>query len=68
MRFWFDEPLRLQAARVFQHTRLERVRAVWRRQFKGDRDESWSPDLAQLDALLDASTPATDAAPTTPRC
>lgn len=63
VRFWFDEPLRLQAARMFQHTRLARVRAVWPRQFKGDRDEPWSPDLARLDALLDASGPAIDAAP-----
>jgi len=62
-RFWFDEPLRLQAAKMFQKSRLERVRNLWRRQFNSSRDGSWNPDLSQLDALVAGSAKSIDAAP-----
>lgn len=62
VRFWFDEPLRLLAAKMFQKNRLDQVRKAWRQNFNSERDKSWSPDLAQLEALLDASARSVDAA------
>ena len=59
VRFWFDDRLRLQAAREFQQVRLRRVRQAWRDSRTLNR-ERWSPDLATLDALLDASSQAID--------
>jgi len=35
VRFWFREPLRLQAARSFQRTRLDGVRSGWRLMLPG---------------------------------
>jgi CRISPR-associated protein Cas1 len=57
VRFWFDDALRLQAAQAFQQTRLARVRRAWR-ESRALRQDRWSPDLAELDALLDASSQA----------
>lgn len=62
-RFWFDEPLRLHAGRIFQKGRLDRVRIFWRRQFNSSRDEPWNPDFVKLDALIDESLKSIDAAP-----
>jgi CRISPR-associated protein Cas1 len=55
--FWFDDALRLQAAQAFQQTRLARIRSSWRNQ-RQLKDEAWSPDLIELDKLLDASAQA----------
>lgn len=58
--FWFDEPLRLHAARMFQRSRLNRVRNFWRRQFNSNRNEPWNPDLVKLDLLIEGSLRAID--------
>lgn len=62
VRFWFREPLRLQAARSFQRTRLDKVRSGWRAISKAAGNECWNPDLAALDGLLDTSRSAIEAA------
>ena len=61
--FWFDESLRLRAAKAFQTSRLERVRSVWGPKFNNGREKFWNPEMAQLEVLLDASAKAIDAAP-----
>ncbi|MFD2111813.1 type I-F CRISPR-associated endonuclease Cas1f [Thiorhodococcus fuscus] len=61
-RFWFDDALRLKAAKTFQQTRLQRVRTQW----ASDRRLStagYAPDLDALDALLAQAGPAMEAAP-----
>lgn len=57
VRFWFDDALRLQAGQAFQQTRLARIRSAWH-DSRTFRQERWAPDLAELDALLDASSQA----------
>lgn len=59
-RFWFDDALRLQAAKRFQKARLRRLREQWtpRRQATAD----FEPDADALDTLLDQAEPAMQAA------
>ncbi|NML15976.1 type I-F CRISPR-associated endonuclease Cas1f [Azohydromonas caseinilytica] len=61
VRFWFDEPWRLAAAKLFQLARLERVSQHWTRS-RNLKDQGFTVDPAQLQALLDASRPAIEAA------
>lgn len=60
--FWFDDALRLQAAKAFQRLRIERARAHWKNS-RLLRDEGFEVDPAALDAALDAALQAIDHAP-----
>ncbi|HEX5784485.1 MAG TPA: type I-F CRISPR-associated endonuclease Cas1f [Burkholderiaceae bacterium] len=57
VRFWFDDALRLQAAREVQLTRLQRLGEQWRADSQRPAD-GFAPDMAALDTLLAASTQA----------
>lgn len=51
VKFWFDDSLRLEAAKAFQRARIERVRLHW----SGNRlrrDEGFEMDLVTLDTAL----------------
>ncbi|PXW94116.1 CRISPR-associated Cas1 family protein [Sphaerotilus hippei] len=61
VRFWFDDALRLEAAKTFQRLRLQRLRTQW----SGDRRlkaAGYEPDLQALEAALAQTAPAMDAA------
>lgn len=62
VRFWFDEKLRLEAARLIQRARLNKVREQWleNRQF---RDLGFAPDRKQLEAAVEQSLGAINSAP-----
>lgn len=62
VRFWFDDSLRLQAAKQFQRARLERLRQHWAGS-KALKEQGFAPDLASLDALILASAAAQAQAP-----
>jgi CRISPR-associated protein Cas1 len=62
VRFWFDDALRLRAARLFQAARLARIQQQWSR-LAAQRDSRFQPDLAALAACLAQSAPAMAAAP-----
>ncbi|MFT4267121.1 MAG: type I-F CRISPR-associated endonuclease Cas1f [Xenophilus sp.] len=54
VRFWFDDDLRLYAAKAFQRARAERLRAQWtHRQL---REAGFAADAARLDELLARTT------------
>lgn len=57
VRFWFDDALRLQAAREVQLMRLQRLGEQWLTDSKRAQD-SWGADVAALDALVKASAQA----------
>ena len=61
VRFWFDEHLRLAAARAFQQRRLDRIRQHWI-DGKSLRDQDFAPDAEPLNALLEQSGRAVAAA------
>jgi len=50
VRFWFDDDLRLRAAKAFQHARLQRLGEQWRQ--RALREAGFEPNLARLDELL----------------
>lgn len=56
VRFWFDDKLRLEAAKTFQLIRLERIKQCW--QHKVVIDEGFNVSFDQLVALLDKSNQA----------
>lgn len=62
VRFWFDDALRLQAAKQFQQARLLRLRQHWA-SAKGLKDQGFKPDLPTLDALVLSSATAQAQAP-----
>lgn len=62
VRFWFDDNLRLQAARAFQQARLRRLRQHWL-QSKLLIDQGFVMDAGPLDALLSQVLPAVESAP-----
>lgn len=62
VRFWFDDELRLAAARCFQLARMERLTEHWARS-KALKDQGFTADLSQLAALVQASTAAIRTAP-----
>ena len=62
VRFWFDDALRLAAARCFQLARMERLTEHWARS-KALKDWGFAADLSQLAALVQASTAAIRTAP-----
>lgn len=55
VRFWFDDGLRLAAAKEFQQIRLKRVRQQWH-SLSQLRDSPCAVDMTQLDALLKQSS------------
>jgi CRISPR-associated protein Cas1 len=55
VRFWFDDSLRLAAAKEFQQIRLQRVRQQWH-SLSQLRDSPCTVDMSQLDALLKQSS------------
>lgn len=50
VRFWFDDDLRLAAAKAFQRARAQRIRTQW--QQRALRDAGFAPEAARLDELL----------------
>jgi CRISPR-associated protein Cas1 len=62
VRFWFDDGLRLAAARLFQLARMERLTEHWGRS-KALKEQGFSFDLNALAALVEASTVAIRTAP-----
>ncbi|HIE53683.1 MAG TPA: type I-F CRISPR-associated endonuclease Cas1 [Chromatiaceae bacterium] len=57
-RFWFDDDKRLQAARMIQQARLERIRTAWLR-----RDAGIKVPAETLVSLLDATADRVEQAP-----
>lgn len=62
VRFWFDDALRLGAAKAFQQARLNRLRQHWTTS-KALREQGFAPDITDLDAALEATVPSLAAAP-----
>ena len=62
VRFWFDDALRLAAAKAFQIARLQRIGQQWSGN-RSLRDAGFVVDTAQLQPALDASTRAVAMAP-----
>jgi CRISPR-associated protein Cas1 len=60
-RFWFDDALRLDAAKSFQYGRIERLRRHWATS-RALQDQGFQPDLAELDANLDTMRPILEGA------
>ncbi|MBN8735374.1 MAG: type I-F CRISPR-associated endonuclease Cas1 [Xanthomonadales bacterium] len=60
-RFWFDDALRLTAAKAFQRTRAERIAGVW--QHPALREAGFTVDPARLDALLQRTRQQINLAP-----
>ncbi|MCU1718629.1 type I-F CRISPR-associated endonuclease Cas1f [Pseudomonas sp. 5P_3.1_Bac2] len=61
VRFWFDDALRLAAAKHFQRARLKRIRQSW--QSRALRDAGFNIDAAELERALDASLKTLDTLP-----
>lgn len=61
VRFWFDDDLRLAAAKEFQTIRLERIQQIWTANDRL-RDTSYTLDTMALAQLLKQSTVAVSAA------
>ncbi len=62
VRFWFDDALRLAAAKAFQQARLVRLRQEWSIARTRD-DSSFLPDAKQFEAALDTASSHFDSAP-----
>lgn len=62
VRFWFDDALRLVAAKAFQQARLRRIRQQWA-DSRALRDAGFTVDAAALQQSLDASARNVAAAP-----
>lgn len=62
VRFWFDDHLRLQAAKNFQRARLERIAFCWL-QSRELRDAGFIVSPDKLTALLGSTAKAVDSAP-----
>lgn len=57
VRFWFDDALRLSAAKAFQQARLDRVRQHWATS-KTLKEQGFQPDLDALDVALTSTARA----------
>ena len=62
VRFWFDDALRLAAAKAFQRARLQRLREQWCSK-RAARDGGFSVDASMLAAVLAPAAAAMDSAP-----
>lgn len=61
VRFWFEDELRLAAARSFQHARLGKLRTQWLNG-KGVSGQAFPVDASKLDSLLLAAAAGVDRA------
>ncbi len=61
VRFWFDDALRLQAAKSFQQARLTRIRQQWGS--RALKDRGFQPDLSALEEALASAARSMAAAP-----
>jgi CRISPR-associated protein Cas1 len=61
-RFWFDDSLRLGAAKAFQQARLARLRQQWTQNTRR-QEYPFLPDLNQLDEALASASASVTAAP-----
>ena len=61
VKFWFDDALRLQAAKAFQRLRIERVREYWHNN-RLLREDGFGADVPALDAALNQALQAIDRA------
>ena len=62
VRFWFDDSLRLAAAKAFQHARLQRIQMQWASN-RALREAGFVIDPAALHQALDASARRVEVAP-----
>ena len=62
VRFWFDDALRLAAARRFQLARMERLTEHWENS-KALKEQGFSVQLGVLRELVQVSTKAINTAP-----
>ncbi|WP_440225107.1 type I-F CRISPR-associated endonuclease Cas1f [Dokdonella sp. MW10] len=60
VRFWFDDDLRLAAAKAIQHARVDQLRKQWSHRHL--RDAGFAVDAARLDELLARTTRQIDTA------
>lgn len=60
VRFWFNDDLRLAAAKAFQHTRAQRIAEAWPQ--RALRDTGFAVDTKRLDELLARTHRAIDQA------
>lgn len=60
VRFWFDDALRLGAAKAFQRARFGRLLQHWSGS-KSLKSQGFQPDLTALTAAIQSSLPAVDA-------
>lgn len=61
VRFWFDDALRLSAAKSFQRARLTRLRQHWSSN-RALKEQGFHVDAVELDALLVSATARMDSA------
>lgn len=61
VRFWFDDNLRLSAAKAFQHSRAARIREQW--QHRALRDAGFNVNAQRLDDLLQQTDKRIDLVP-----
>lgn len=64
VRFWFDDALRLGAAKAFQQARLNRVQQHWSAS-KTLKEQGFRVDPGALEAIIRETLPAISAAPDT---
>jgi CRISP-associated protein Cas1 len=62
VRFWFEDTLRLAAAKVIQRTRLAQIRQQWLKD-RNLAENGFAIDAGRLDSLLQQAVPGIDAAP-----
>lgn len=55
VQFWFDDAHRLEAAKIFQHTRIRRIRKDWI-DTRGRAERSLPIDQQHLEKILEASS------------
>jgi CRISPR-associated protein Cas1 len=66
VKFWFDDDLRLHAAKAFQRSRVARLRQQWAHRHL--RAAGFAADLGRLDELLQRTGRQSNWRRTTPRC
>lgn len=62
-RFWFNDELRLQAAKVMQQLRLQRIKQEWSK--RALQDAGFAVDLERLESLLNSSSSRIEILPDT---
>jgi CRISPR-associated protein Cas1 len=60
VKFWFDDDLRLAAAKAFQHARTERISHQWKH--RSFREAGFNADLSRLNDLVQRSSNQIDLA------